>query len=297
MGFIGTALCILVFLLEPSWPTPDKLLVFMTFVFLCFGQAAEMLKRFVPFIGLLLVYESFRGIADGLNSRVNYIFMVDADKVMFGGILPTATLQQWWWHGQVQWYDFVFYIAYMMHFVLPITLALLIWKKTPRHYWRYVTAFVVTSFLGFLTYVLFPAAPPWMASDAHLIEPITRVSSSVWAALGINDFPSLYNDISPNPVAAVPSLHAAYATLFALFAITLFRSRWRYLALLQPFLIYLGTVYQGEHYVFDELAGALLAATVFVVSPSIVRFLSRQYRRSGEYGILLWKKLFVSVPE
>lgn len=265
------------FLREPSWPTPDKLLVFMTFVFMIFGQAAEMLKRFVPFVGLLLVYESFRGIADGLNTRVNFTLMPDADRLMFGNTLPTSTLQSWLWHGTVQWYDFVFYLAYMMHFVLPIALAVLIWKKRPKAYWKYVSAFVIVSFAGFLTYVLFPAAPPWMASQQGVIEPISRVSSAVWAGLGIHDFPSLYNDISPNPVAAVPSLHAAYATLFALFAIKLFRSKWRYLALLQPFLIYLGTVYQGEHYAFDEILGALYGLAAYMIAPSFARVAKRLF--------------------
>ncbi len=291
VGIAGTAICIGLFIREPSWPTPDKLLVFMAFVFMCFGQAVEMLKRFVPFVGLLLVYESFRGIADSLNTRVHFIMMADFDKWLFGGTLPTVTLQNWLWHGHVQWYDFAFYIAYMLHFVLPITLAIVIWKKRESQYWRYVSAYVFASFVGFLTYILYPAAPPWMASNMGIIEPITRVSSSVWAALGIHDFPSLYNDISPNAVAAVPSLHAAYATMFAIFAIRLFKTRWRYLALLQPFLIYVGTVYQGEHYVFDELVGALLGVAAYFISPYIVRAIRHSYRTAQSHVHKTHKKL------
>jgi hypothetical protein len=238
-----------------------------------FGQAIELLKRFVPFVGLLLVYESFRGIADGLNNRVNFLWMPGVDKWIFGE-LPTKTLQNWWWQGSAQWYDFMFYIAYMLHFVLPIALAILIWKKCPKHYWRLVTAFVVVSFAAFLTYVIFPAAPPWMAADQGLIEPISRVSSSVWFALGINDFPSLYNDISPNPVAAIPSLHAAYATLFALFAIKFFKAKWRYLAIIHPILIYVGTIYQGEHYAIDEMLGALYGVAAFYVALPITQYFS-----------------------
>jgi TRAP-type uncharacterized transport system fused permease subunit len=118
----------------------------------------------------------------------------------------------------------------MMHFVFPIILAIIVWKLRPQKYWQLVVSYLFVSFSGFLVFLLFPAAPTWMASDMGLIEPIRRISSDIWWSLGIHDFPSVYNQISPNAVAAVPSLHAAYATLFALYITTLFKSRTRFLA-------------------------------------------------------------------
>lgn len=271
-GIIGTVTALAIFISEPSWPTPDKLLVFATFVCMIFGQTKEMLKRFVPFVGLLLVYESFRGIVPKLNDNVNFTWMIDVDRLMFAGQLPTVWLQERLWHGGVQWYDFVLYITYMLHFVLPFALAFIVWKTRESQYWRYATAFLFVSFAGFVTYLLFPAAPPWMASDLGYMEPIERISSHVWAALGVHDFPSIYNKMAPNPVAAVPSLHAAYATLFAIFAIVLFKTRWRYLSVIYPAFIYFGTVYQGEHYVIDELLGGLYAVGAFFAAPYIVRW-------------------------
>lgn len=271
VGLLATIVSIGIFIREPSFPTPDKLLVFATFICLIFKQAEEMLKRFVPFVGLLLVYESFRGIVPHLNNHVNYMWMPDADKFLFLGHLPTAWLQQHLWHGTVQWYDFVLYITYMLHFVLPFALAFVVWRLRDSHYWHYATSYLTVSFLGFLTFLAFPAAPPWMASDMGLIEPIQRVSSSVWSSLGIHDFPSVYNRISPNPVAAVPSLHAAYATLFAIFAFKLFKTRWKYLSLLYPAFIYFGTVYQGEHYAIDEILGGVYAVAAYFIAPYVVR--------------------------
>lgn len=258
VGIIGAILIIILFVREPSFPTPDKMLVFLTFAFMAIGQAKEMLKRLLPFVALLLVYESFRGLARSLNTHVNYIWMINIDKAIFGS-LPTASLQSWLWHNHVQWYDFVFYIVYMMHFVLPIALAIIIWKQRDKFYWQFVSSYVFLSFIGFLTYLLFPAAPPWMASDQGYIQPIIRVSSQVWAALGIHDFPSLYNKIAPNPVAAVPSLHAAYAALFVIFITKLFGKKWGLLACIYPVLIIVGTIYQGEHYAIDVILGVIYA--------------------------------------
>ena len=271
VGLTGSVIIAVIFVQKPSWPTPDKLVIFMTFVFMIFSQARAMLVRLAPFIGLLLVYESLRGLAPHLNSNVNYTFMPHFDKFVFGD-LPTQSLQQLLWNGSVMWYDFVFYLAYMMHFVLPVGLALLIWKRHEARYWRYISAYLIVSFAGFITYVLFPAAPPWMAADKNYIEPIIRVSSDVWAALGLDNFPSFYNHVSPNPVAAVPSLHAAYATLFVLFIYKLFKKRWAAIAALYPLLIYTGTVYQGEHYVFDILAGIIYALGAYLAAPYVAKW-------------------------
>ena len=263
VGVLGTLSCLILFAFNPSFPTPDKILVFLTFVFMMFGSAKELLKRLLPFVGLLLVYESFRGLVPKLNSHVNYTWMPRVDRLLFGE-LPTITFQRWWWHGHVQWYDFVFYLPYVLHFIMPIGLALLVWRYREKLYWRVVTTFLVVSFLGFVTFLAFPAAPPWLASDKGYITHIERISSDVWYSLGFKDFPSVYNKISPNPVAAVPSLHAAYATLVFLFVYRLFGKKWGLLALLQPLLIYIGTVYQGEHYMIDELIGGLYALVAYM---------------------------------
>lgn len=275
VGVLGVVLVAVIYAREPSFPTPDKLFIFAVCIGLIFSQAKQVVYRLGPFALLLFVYESFRGIATHLNSRVNYMFMVDVDRWFFGGTLPTSTLQQWWWHGTVRWYDFMFYIPYMMHFLLPFTLAVIVWKTREHEYWRLITAYISVSFFAFIVYALFPAAPPWMASQYGYIEDMTRISSQVWSALGVHDFPSLYNQVTPNPVAAVPSLHATYATLFALFTIALFKFRLRWLVLIYPVLIYVGTIYQGEHYAFDEVVGALLGVLGFMVSPWLTRQLAK----------------------
>ena len=142
-----------------------------------------------------------------------------------------------------------------------------------------VRSFLVLSFAAFLTYLLLPPAPPWMSSEMGLIEPITRVSSHVWAAFGIHDFPSVYNKISPNPVAAVPSLHAAYAFLFAWYVVKLIKSPWKYAAWIYPSLIWFGTVYMGEHYIIDVILGVAYAYASYRLAPYVVRIVDAYYRR------------------
>lgn len=278
IGVAGTLASIIIYAREPSFPTPDKLLIFGIFVAMIFSQSVELIKRFSPFVALILIYESFRGVADQLNAKINFDFMIDADRFLFFGTLPTTTLQNWLWNGRVQWYDFLLYLAYMMHFVFPLALAVVIWKKFPAKYWDYMSTYVFLMIAGFLTYLLFPAAPPWMASDLGYIEPIKRISSDVWFAIGVHDFPSLYNRIAPNPVAAVPSLHAAFSFLFALYVSELFKTKWKYLSWIYPFMIIFGTVYMGEHYVIDAILGVIYAVAAYKITPIIISKLDLKRR-------------------
>lgn len=277
IGLVGFIVYAVAYAVYPSFPTPDKILLFIILGAMIFSQAIAFTFRFVPFIAILYAYEAFRGLAHHLNTHVNYLWMPDVDRLVFFGHLPTRWLQDHFWNGSVQWYDFVFYIAYMAHFVVPLLLAVVIWKKFPTHYWRFVATYGVLSFAGFLTYLLFPAAPPWMASDYGLIEPIHRVSSDVWYALGVNDFSTFYSQVSPNPVAAVPSLHSAYALMFALFVVTLFKTKWKHVAWVFPLLMIVGTVYQGEHYVIDALIGWLYTVVAFYgckkIAPRVATYL------------------------
>jgi membrane-associated phospholipid phosphatase len=247
-----------------------------------FDQALEALKRFSPFIALILIYESFRSIADQLNSHVDYLFAPHLDKLIFGN-LPTVYLQDWLWQGRTSWYDFVLYLPYFLHFIIPLGLGIIIWKTRAKEFWRVMNTFVVVAFASFLTFLLFPAAPPWLASQNHYIQPIARISSDVWHSLGIHDFPSVYNHISPNPVAAIPSLHAAWATLLPIFIYKLYGRRWAALAAIYPLLIYIGTVYEGEHYAADILIGIIYALLAYIVTPPLMaaghKFLLRVVRK------------------
>ncbi len=278
IGIAGTAVCVGLFVIEPSFPTPDKLIIFLAFVFMIFHQAKEMLKRLLPFVAAILVYESFRGLAHQLNTHVNYSFAPHVDRLLFGQ-LPTVTLQNWLWHGHARWFDYALYIPYMTFFIVPIGLALIVWKTRVQHYWEATTAYMTLLFMAFVTFFVFPAAPPWMASENGYIEHVHRISTDVWYGLGIRDFPSVYNHIAPNPVAAVPSLHAAFAVLFSILVFKLYGKRWGALSLIYPLSNIFGIIYEGEHYAFDAILGIIYAFAAFYSAPYVLEFFSSRWLR------------------
>ncbi len=261
--------------------TPDTLFVLLLVVFAAFGQARGFIIRFLPLVLLIALYELFRGFADDLNGTVHYVEMIDFDRWMFFGHLPTVVLQEWWWHGQVSWYDFYFYFLYTIHFLMPALLAILIWKKADRHYWQFMWALVGLSFAAFVTYILYPAAPPWMASvEGYIEEPMRRVSSDIWWAMGIKDFAKLYDQLPANQVAAIPSLHSAYPLLFSLFVTGLFGLKRFWWVYIYPISMWVGVTYMGEHYVIDVILGALYAALAYLASVYAYRWYYAPERRA-----------------
>ena len=279
LATVYIAAILAVFVAVRTFWTPDIMFLILLGLFLILGQAKSFVTYFLPFVALILSYEKLRSLATHINKHVHYMEMVHADRWLTGGILPTTWLQQHWYHGHVAWYDFYFYFLYMMHFVVPVVLAVIIWKYRTKEYWFYITALVILSYAGFITYVLFPAAPPWLASELGKIEPIHRISSDVWAAFGVKNFSTYYQQLSPNPVAAMPSLHAAYPFLFTLIARRLWGNRAFLITLLYPISVWIGIVYLGEHYVVDALAGILYAILSYLSAPYVLRFTSRMFHK------------------
>ena len=282
MVVVVTAIALLTF--QRNFWTPDTLFILLFTVFVVFGQARPFLIRMAPLLLLLLTYDFLRNFADDLNHQVHFYEMINIDRAWFG-TLPTTTLQQWWWHGSLQWYDFYFYLLYTFHFLAPVLLALAIWKFRDQLYWPFVTAIVGLSFAAFLTYLIFPAAPPWMAAQLGYIEPVHRISSDIWSAMGVTNFSVIYAQFS-NQVAAVPSLHAAYPLLFVLFLGKMFGWGKVWWVLVYPVSVWVGIVYLGEHYVVDAVLGIIYALLAYRLTMLVW---SRLAKRRGP-AKLQWAK-------
>ena len=88
-----------------------------------------------------------------------------------------------------------------------------------------------------------------------------------------------------NAYAAVPSLHAGYSFLLALFVFRLVgrgRGPWRWLLFAYPAAMAFTLVYGGEHFVVDILAGWAYALAAFVLCDRIgARWARRRQRRAA----------------
>jgi PAP2 superfamily len=201
----------------------DLLAVWLLLGLLCFsladlrGYARGVVLEWLPFLGLLIAYDALRGSAGHLFA-VHYLPQLDVDKALFGGTAPTVVLQHRLWHGHVVWFDVIFWAVYLTHFFATPLVAAVLWKLDRPRFRTFAVLVAVLSFAGLATYALYPAAPPWMASQDHLIAPVTRIIPLVWQSVGLHSAGSFVERgyRYANDVAAVPSLHAAFSLLIAI---------------------------------------------------------------------------------
>ena len=135
-------------------------------------------------------------------------------------------LQGWLWHGHLEWYDHALSLLDRLHFIVPPTLLFLIWLERREVYYRCAATLVAVSFAGAATFLAFPAAPPWLASKHELDPPrrADRLHRGRQLARSATSKSWIEAHILSNPVAAVPSLHAAYALLVAAVRVCLARA-------------------------------------------------------------------------
>ena len=89
--------------------------------------------------------------------------------------------------------------------------------------------------------------PPWMAASKGTIPHVYDVfGQTLGTFVRSSRLPAVYAFMSPNPVAAMPSLHAAYPTLVYLFLVRLYGKR-DHLFLLYVATLWVSIVYMGQH--------------------------------------------------
>jgi membrane-associated phospholipid phosphatase len=75
----------------------------------------------------------------------------------------------------------------------------------------------------------------------------------------------------------VPSLHASYTLLIALFFFRRLRTRWRHLLWLYPLAMAFALVFTGEHYVSDIVLGWIYCVGVYAAVERVANRLSQRH--------------------
>ncbi|KRE42597.1 phosphatase PAP2 family protein [Knoellia sp. Soil729] len=200
------------------------------------------------------------GDANRLGAGLHVSGPAGADGALFGEV-PTVWLQERLAGQGGHWYDALASVVYLSHYiVLPLVTAY-VWFRLRDEFRAWIRAVLMLTVGAMTTYVLYPAAPPWLASDLGVVASVERLSASGWDHLGLGGVGSLLasTQAGSNPVAAMPSLHAAVPVLIAVFMWSVSRRRWRLVACAYAVAMALTLVYTGEHYVVDVAAGSLAA--------------------------------------
>ena len=243
------------------------------------GPVAQLLIAWSPLSTILVAYLVAAWVSAPLSdptdpagaNRLGFALHVlgpaRADEALWGTV-PSVWLQERWAPGGPHWYDAVAALTWVTHFVsIPLATAL-VWFRLRDHFRAWLVAVITFTLVGIAGYVVYPAAPPWWASQRGRIGDVERISTVGWDFLGlgpVGDLSALAQAAS-NPVAAMPSLHAGAVLLIAGFLVPLVARRWALALAAYVVLMAATLVYTGEHYVVDVLAGWAVAALALAAS-------------------------------
>jgi hypothetical protein len=239
-------------------------------VLTCAGSTHGVRRFLMDWVAVLVVaagYDTVRSQAPDLLTRAVVRPQLRFDEIFFGGVAPTVRLQRWLdvRPGRVHWWDYLAWLAYLSHFVVTLAVAACLYVASRARFRRLAALIVTVSGAGFITYFLIPAVPPWLASRQGALPHTTRVVHDIWSNLGLPGVAKVFNGDAKlaNPVAALPSLHAAWPFMVLLFLWpTAGRARWLLVGYNAVMVFVL--VYGAEHYMSDILLGWLYALVVFL---------------------------------
>jgi membrane-associated phospholipid phosphatase len=242
----------------------------------------RLLWDWLPFGLVLILFHYAHGAAVALGTRTHSLLQIRFDEFIFGKPLLTVHLQRLFHQtSKVRWWEYSLFGVYLTYFFIALVVAAALWRFAYPRFREFRTQFITLSGLGCLTYVIYPADPPWLVSQQQGQLPfIYRVVYEVWNKVGLHSAGAIVEHGSAfhDQTAAVPSLHAGVTMLVCLFFWPIAKPWARALLLLYALAMAFTLIYSGEHYFFDIVTGWIYAGAVVIA----YRYLQRRRARSTD---------------
>jgi membrane-associated phospholipid phosphatase len=226
-------------------------------------RLASFVRDWAVFLAGLALFDSLRAVVftlvNSLGLPLYMGYVIRLERGLFGGETLPTLLQPWLLRPDSPGLlERLLVAVHASHFVVFLLFGLGLWLIRHAAFDRFAAAMLWVMYLGIVGFLAVPTVPPWMAADFQAIPPLHRVADDVYSRA----VPGLRRAFDTNPVAAMPSLHAAFAALCAFVAVRHF-GVWGWLLGGYLALVGLAAVALGEHYFLDVAAGVLLAAGVY----------------------------------
>jgi hypothetical protein len=232
---------------------------------------AVLSRRFGPFVndwalflGAVVFFDSLRSLAFAATTHFELpmyaVYAIDWERWLCGGVVAPVGLQEMRASlSDPLWLDRFFVLLHASHFLFFLLFGFVLWYLGRAAFRTYAAAMVALLYLALLVQFLVPTIPPWMAADDFmLLPPTARIFRSIYNV----QLPALVAVFDVNPIAAMPSLHAAMPILCALLALH-YLGRAGLAVAVYAAGVSLAVLYLGEHYLVDVVAGGLLAFAVY----------------------------------
>jgi hypothetical protein len=236
-----------------------------------------------PMAHVALLYDGMRYVKNvGVSpERVHNCDLRDLEMKLFGVTVggEKMTLNDFFLKHHWDWLDIYCSIPYGTFIFACLGVAVVLYFKDYEAVQRYSWVFFLMNILAYITYHVYPAAPPWYY-HAHGCEiSMTAMPSAgprllnVDAVLGITYFKGIY-ERSSDLYGAVPSLHVAYPLLIVVEGWRSFKWFGRTLSLIFFVSMAFAAVYLDHHWVFDVVLGGFYC----VGATALVRYVQGRAR-------------------
>jgi membrane-associated phospholipid phosphatase len=235
------------------------------------SPAVQTLREVLPFVACILIYTNLHDTIGFVNRHDVHRYLDALDREIFG-VQPAVWAEQFITPMRTEAMQFL----YMNFFwIAPSAAVILLARRRWTEFRATTFAVLVCFYMGYLLYVLFPAAPPRLV----LVYDFTRNlagNRAVFSTLSARAFELLPVDSR----AAFPSLHAA-VSLVALVCSWRYVRTWFYVLL--PFVLglWVSTIYLRHHYAVDLLAGWALAPVAIALAPRLDAWWARRQAALG----------------
>jgi inositol phosphorylceramide synthase catalytic subunit len=245
-------------------------------------KSRSFLKYFFPFILTGIAYDSMRYFYwDGVKDHVHVSGPYLRDKHYFGinavsasGAPERLTVNEYFDRHNGPILDFFCGFAYLFFVCEYLLTAFALFFTEKRKMLRiFGWCFFIVNVVGFITYFIYPAAPPWYVSAYGLgpaqlhIAPAAAAAHRFDLLFGTHFFDAMYGR-GIDVYGAYPSLHVAYPFLVGWVALKL--KKGRIFAVGFYFLMCFSAVYLQHHYVVDILLGTAFAFVVLFVMTRVI---------------------------
>lgn len=255
VGHLGLMAAAFALLLMPR----DHLLPKVAAVLLVIPLAITGVKRTDTFRWWAIYVIAFFGFAYVRDLGDQFLpvlvhYPIVADRAIGLGAQPVNALQSFYSPGWPRWWDHVAIAVHISYFpVVPIT-GLFLWRSARLR--PLLMGCVGVYVVSVLICLLLPTAPPWMAGQMGAMPTVYKIIRDVLGGVTPGFYEYGLRVAGSNPVAAMPSVHAAIAAIIGLVGLG---TRWAVPGIGYTVLMGMSLVYLGEHYVVDVLAGWLVA--------------------------------------
>jgi membrane-associated phospholipid phosphatase len=249
--------------------TSEHVILVGLVVFALVARARPFVWDWLPFLFVGVMFEDLTSVGTKVAGGVHDVGPVVFERSWLGGQIASTWLQDHIGTGTLaKWFGIALASEYLFHFAAPLVCGFWLWLRHRDMFGTFVGAYILVMGLGFITYLVYPETPPWLAAQRGLdrLPHVHRIVVETLQQAG--GFGSIYAGADPEPNAAMPSLHVSVPVIVAcsIVAVKGWGNKRAWLWMLYPITISFGVLYLGEHYISDTIVGLLLGFACWVAA-------------------------------